>query len=212
MNDDYKKIDYSAFPAELKLYPVWVPVKTRLIDGHKSFHPIDVRHGGPANHKDPATWTTHSKALEYVNSRRAHFEFLALALTRELGCFSLNFWDVKGTKDIAARHAASASYDFNTYTEESHTGQGVTLIGFGQLGADTMLNKLCHLEAKGMNKFIIVTGKPINSNPIRNCQTELDEMKRSGILRYSYEALLKNRKVSPLSQDGGGYSYGPTGS
>lgn len=212
MNNDYNKIDYSCFPAELKLYPVWAPVKTRLIDGFKSFHPVDVRHGGSADAKNPATWTTHVKALHYANSRRVNFEFLALALPKELGCFSLSFREVKGVNDIASRHALSVTEKFNTYTEESNTGRGITVIGFGHLGADVMLNDLCRLEAKGKNKFIIVTGKPVIANSIRNCQTELDAMKKFGILQYSYKALLKIGKVTPPPKFSSGYTYGPTGS
>ncbi len=74
--------DFIAAYPEIQLYPTWVPVEI-YFNGKKKFcRPIDIRNGKNASPSNPDSWTTYSKATDYMGNNHG-IDLLGLALTSQ---------------------------------------------------------------------------------------------------------------------------------
>lgn len=166
---------YTQIPQEIKDTRRWVCYKTEVRNGEETKIPMNALSGGYASTADPATWTSFKLAL----SGCVKYGFVGLGFmlgedrisgTTYFGVDLDNHVDkVTGKKPYeTAEDFKKFAYIFidalNSYTEYSHSGEGVHIICKGTLPGKR--NKRKGVEMYDYRRFFTMTGKVINNVPI----------------------------------------------
>ena len=166
---------YIQIPQEIKNTRRWVCYRTEVRDGAETKIPMNAITGGHASTADPSTWTSFKLAL----SGCVKYGFVGLGFmlgedpntgTTYFGVDLDNHIDkVTGKKPYETPEAFKEfAYIFintlNSYTEYSHSGEGVHIICKGKLPGKR--NKHQGVEMYDYRRFFTMTGKVINNVPI----------------------------------------------
>ena len=170
---------YMQIPQEIKLVKRWVCYKTEIKDGYETKIPTNAISGGYASTSDPNTWTSFKLALR--GCIKYGFTGLGFVLgedkrTKEtyFGVDLDNHVDkVTGLKPYnTADEFEKFAYIFinqlNSYTEYSHSGEGIHIICKGHLPSGARKSK--GVEMYDYRRFFTMTGKVINNVPIADCE------------------------------------------
>ena len=173
---------YIQIPQEIKETRRWVCYKTEVRNGEETKIPMNALSGGYASTADPATWTSFKLAL----SGCVKYGFVGLGFmlgedirtgTTYFGVDLDNHVDkVTGKKPYeTAEDFTKFAYIFinalNSYTEYSHSGEGVHIICKGKLPGKR--NKRKGVEMYDYRRFFTMTGKVINNVPIAERSEEV---------------------------------------
>ena len=174
---------YIQIPQEIKDTKRWVCYKTEVRDnGEETKIPMNAISGGYASTSDPYTWTSFKLAL----SGCVKYKFTGLGFmlgedtktgTTYFGVDLDNHIDkVTGEKPYkTAKEFEEFAYIFinalNSYTEYSHSGEGVHIICKGNLPGKR--NKRKGVEMYDYRRFFTMTGKVINNVPIADRTEEV---------------------------------------
>lgn len=173
---------YIQIPQEIKAVKRWVCYKTEVRDGYETKIPTNAISGGYASTSDPNTWSSFKLALS--GCVKYGFSGLGFMLGEDkrtgetyFGVDLDNHADkVTGLKPYAtADDFQEFAYIFinklNSYTEYSHSGEGVHIICKGHLPNGARKSK--GVEMYDYRRFFTMTGKVINNVPIRDCEEEI---------------------------------------
>ena len=173
---------YIQIPQEIKDTRRWVCYKTENRNGEETKIPMNALSGGYASTSDPATWTSFKLAM--TGCVKYGFTGLGFMLgedpktgTTYFGVDLDNHADkTTGQKPYAtAKEFEEFAYIFinalNSYTEYSHSGEGVHIICKGKLPGKR--NKRKGVEMYDYRRFFTMTGKVINNVPIEERSEEV---------------------------------------
>lgn len=174
---------YIQIPQEIKDTKRWVCYKTEIRpNGDETKIPMNAISGGYASTSDPSTWTSFKLALS--GCVKYGFTGLGFMLGEDpktgvtyFGVDLDNHADsVTGKKPFeTAEEFGEFAYIFinalNSYTEYSHSGEGVHIICKGKLPGKR--NKRKGVEMYDYRRFFTMTGKVINNVPIADRTEEI---------------------------------------
>ena len=174
---------YIQIPQEIKATKRWVCYKTEIREGGEETKiPMNAISGGYASTSDPLTWTNFRLAL--LGCVKYNFSGLGFMLgedtqtgTTYFGVDLDNHVDkVTGEKPYkTADEFEDFAYIFinalNSYTEYSHSGEGVHIICKGTLPGKR--NRGRGVEMYDYRRFFTMTGKVINNVPIADRTEEI---------------------------------------
>lgn len=176
---------YIQIPQEIKDTRRWVCYKTENRGGEETKIPMNALSGGYASTSDPATWTSFKLAM--TGCVKYGFTGLGFMLgedpktgTTYFGVDLDNHVDkTTGRKPYAtAKEFEEFAYIFinalNSYTEYSHSGEGVHIICKGKLPGKR--NKRKGVEMYDYRRFFTMTGKVINNKPIEERSEEVNPL------------------------------------
>ena len=171
---------YSKIPQEMKQTRRWICYRVEVREEKQTKVPYNAINGSWAKSNDPDTWTTFRVAI--MGCIKYSFDGIGFMLGEDtntgLCYFGIdldNHADQNGNKPMTE----DQFYDFSTefvnalqsYTEYSHSGEGIHIICRGTLptGARRKANVAVEMYDKG--RFFTMTGNTINELPI-NDRTE----------------------------------------
>ena len=173
---------YIQIPQEIKDTRRWVCYKTEVRNGEETKIPMNALSGGYASTSDPATWTSFRLALS--GCVKYNLTGLGFMLGEDVrtgvtyfGVDLDNHVDkTTGQKPYpTAKEFEEFAYIFinalNSYTEYSHSGEGVHIICKGKLPGKR--NKRKGVEMYDYRRFFTMTGKVINNVPIADRTEEV---------------------------------------
>lgn len=213
MNYEELEQKYIQIPQEIKQTKRWVCYKTEIRDGYETKIPTNAISGGYASTSDPNTWTSFKLALKGC----AKYGFSGLGfmlgenkITGEtfFGVDLDNHVDkVTGKKPYeTSEEFKEFAYIFintlNSYTEYSHSGEGVHIICKGKLPAGARKSK--GVEMYDYRRFFTMTGNIINNVPIKDCEEEIKPLWE----KYLNEPSMLNN-INNVSYQGQGFERQP---
>lgn len=213
---------YAQIPQEIKDTRRWVCYKTEVRNGEETKIPMNALSGGYASTSDPNTWTSFKLAI----SGCVKYGFVGLGFmlgedprtgTTYFGVDLDNHVDKQtGQKPYATAKEFEEFADIfisalNSYTEYSHSGEGVHIICKGKLPGKR--NKRKGVEMYDYRRFFTMTGKVINDKPIEERSEEVKplwekylnvEPEQNETKTYESE---KKTVMKPVFNDKGGISF-----
>ncbi len=179
MNYEELEQKYIQIPQEIKQTKRWVCYKTEIRDGYETKIPTNAISGGYASTSDPNTWASFKLALK--GCVKYGFTGLGFMLGEDkrtgetyFGVDLDNHIDkVTGKKPYdTSEEFQEFAYIFinalNSYTEYSHSGEGVHIICKGKLPSGARKSK--GVEMYDYRRFFTMTGNIINNVPIKDCE------------------------------------------
>lgn len=214
---------YIQIPQEIKDTRRWVCYKTEIRNGEETKIPMNALSGGYASTSDPATWTSFKLAIS--GCVKYNLTGLGFMLGEDVrtgityfGVDLDNHVDkVTGQKPYpTAKEFEEFAYIFinalNSYTEYSHSGEGVHIICKGKLPGKR--NKRKGVEMYDYRRFFTMTGKVIHNVPIEERSEEVkplwekylnvDPEPVPGAVSYSLE---RPKSVTAKVSASGGVSF-----
>ena len=183
-NMTYEELEqkYIQIPQEIKDTRRWVCYKTEVRNGEETKIPMNALSGGYASTSDPATWTSFKLALS--GCVKYNLTGLGFMLGEDIRT-GITYFGVDldnhvdkttGKKPYeTAEDFKEFAYIFinalNSYTEYSHSGEGVHIICKGKLPGKR--NKRKGVEMYDYRRFFTMTGKVINNVPIAERSEEV---------------------------------------
>lgn len=173
---------YIQIPQEIKDTRRWVCYKTEVRNGEETKIPMNALSGGYASTSDPATWTSFKLAISgCVKYNLTGLGFMlgedVRTGTTYFGVDLDNHVDkTTGKKPYeTAKEFEEFAYIFinalKSYTEYSHSGEGVHIICKGKLPGKR--NKRKGVEMYDYRRFFTMTGKVIYNAPIEERSEEV---------------------------------------
>lgn len=170
---------YSQIPLEIKNLRRWICYNIEIDNetGEKKKTPRNAITGGYARSNDPLTWTSFDIAL--LGCIKYGFVGLGFMLgedvstgTRYFGIDLDNHEDkVTGEKPMTKEEFVEFAREFinglNSYTEYSHSGQGVHIICKGNLPEGARRRNGVAVEMYDKGRFFTMTGRVIRNLPIQ---------------------------------------------
>jgi hypothetical protein len=198
-------LDTKCIPSLLKGIPNWVLGASKEgKNGKREKIPINVKTGDYAKCNDPSTWSTYSEALaalvEQKWDHRHQIQGLSFALseTDNFVCIDVDKEIVDGEMGLVGQ---SIHDKFpNTYIETSPSGTGFHVWLKGKLPENSR-NRNGNVEVYQQDRFMTVTGIPIEDNPIFDCQESLNWLIQNHI-GIKNVATVRNSKRSTTNSAG----------
>lgn len=182
MNYEDLERKYAQIPQEIKNIKRWVCYKTEIRDGKETKVPMNALTGGYAKSNDPLTWTSYKLALS--GCVKYNFIGLGFMLGKDtktgvtyFGIDLDNHIDnVTGEKPYPNQEdfeefASEFINTLNSYTEYSHSGEGIHIICKGTLPEGARKRKA--VEMYDWGRFFTMTGNVINNVPIEDRTEEV---------------------------------------
>ena len=173
---------YIQIPQEIKDIRRWCCYKTEIKNGEETKIPMDALSGRYASTSDPNTWTSFKLALQ--GCAKYNFVGLGFMLGEDSQTGTTYFGvDLDNHVDkITGKKPYETAQEFeefanifinalNSYTEYSHSGEGVHIICKGTLPGKR--NKRKGVEMYDYRRFFTMTGKIINNVPIAERSEEV---------------------------------------
>ena len=110
------------FPLELTDLPNWIRWTYKKVKGKNTKIPIQVS-GAPASTTEPSTWTTFDKV--------GAFDKIGFVFTKKSGIVGIDLDHVM-TEGVITEWAESIVKEADSYTENSPSGAGLHILGFGE--------------------------------------------------------------------------------
>lgn len=215
---------YIQIPQEIKDTRRWVCYKTEKRDGDEETKiPMNAITGGYASTSDPNTWTSFKLALSgCIKYKLAGLGFMLGADPKTgvtyFGVDLDNHYDkLTGEKPYkTSEEFQEFAYIFinalNSYTEYSHSGEGVHIICKGTLPGKR--NKRKGVEMYDYRRFFTMTGKVINNVPIADRTEEIKPLWEKYLNEPSQQEQEKANAYAPrekqlqaVSTETGGISF-----
>lgn len=173
---------YIQIPQEIKDTRRWVCYKTEVRNGEETKIPMNALSGGYASTSDPATWTSFKLAIS--GCVKYNLTGLGFMLGEDIRT-GITYFGVDldnhvdkttGKKPYeTAKEFEEFAYIFinalKSYTEYSHSGEGVHIICKGKLPGKR--NKRKGVEMYDYRRFFTMTGKVIYNAPIEERSEEI---------------------------------------
>ena len=214
---------YIQIPQEIKDTRRWVCYKTEVRNGEETKIPMNALSGGYASTSDPTTWTSFKLAIS--GCVKYNFTGLGFMLGEDVrtgityfGVDLDNHVDkVTGQKPYpTAKEFEEFAYIFinalNSYTEYSHSGEGVHIICKGKLPGKR--NKRKGVEMYDYRRFFTMTGKVIHNVPIEDRTEEVKPLWEKylnvdpePVLRAAAYSLDRPKSVTAKMSATGGVSF-----
>lgn len=165
---------YLKIPQDIKQTRRWICYRVEVREDKKTKVPYNAINGSWAKSNDPTTWTSFRIAV--MGCIKYHFDGIGFMLGD--GYFGIdldNHEDANGNKPMTS----DEFYDFSTefvnalqsYTEFSHSGEGIHIICKGTLPKGARRKNGVAVEMYDKARFFTMTGNVINNLPI-NERTE----------------------------------------
>lgn len=173
---------YIRIPQEIKDTRRWVCYKTEVRDGEETKIPMNALSGGYASTSDPDTWTSFKLAINGC----VKYGFVGLGfMLGEDTITGVSYFGVDLDNHVDKRtgqkpYATAKEFEefasifikqLDSYTEYSHSGEGVHIICKGKLPGKR--NKRKGVEMYDYRRFFTMTGKVINAKPIEERSEEV---------------------------------------
>lgn len=167
----------TTYPAELRERPQWLFTDPSCGD-NKRPHTLGSRfrqirgddYSVPAHIDKPREWLTFGEAIDAASYFRGHIGFV---LTADDPYTCIDF-DVKPDTTMEwMEWAWNIAQQFDSYTEISAGGKGLHLWVRANIGAGRRKGSV---EVYSQERFIICTGKPVITSPIRDRQEWVEEL------------------------------------
>ena len=151
-------------PSELKAYNNFVLCRIEMRDGKPTKVPYSP-HGGKAKANDPTTWASYETCI-YALDNGGHFDGIGFEFCKELGIAGVDFDDCldPATGEIIDPHIAQWVSRLNSYTEISHSGNGLHILVKGNLPGSR--NRTRNIEVYDSGRYFVMTGQRREGTPV----------------------------------------------
>jgi hypothetical protein len=156
-------ISTATIPQELKERAQWVLWKHERRDGELTKIPYSVR-GMKAKANDPTTWAPYATCIRALDNG-GHFDGIGFEFSKELGITGIDFDDCldPATGEIIDPHIAQWVSRLNSYTEISHSGNGLHILVKGNLPGSR--NRTRNIEVYDSGRYFVMTGQRREGTP-----------------------------------------------
>lgn len=200
---------YLGIPQEIKQLRRWICYRIEDRDGRQTKVPYSAINGAHAKSNDPTTWSTFRIAVSGCVKFR--FDGLGFMLgenpetgVRYFGIDLDNHADENGNKPMTSEEFSEFCSEFieglDSYTEYSHSGEGVHIICKGSLPEGARRKNGVAVEMYDKGRFFTMSGRVIRNVPIND---------RTERIKPIWEKWLKPAEYAEVSNGGeGGFTFG----
>lgn len=198
---------YSKIPLEIKQIKRWICYKVEMRDDKQTKIPYNAISGSYAKSNDSSTWTNFRIAV--MGCVKYGFDGIGFMLgedqntgTTYFGIDLDNHEDANGDKPMNQSEFVSFAKEFiealKSYTEYSHSGEGIHIICKGKLPVGARRRNGVGVEMYDKGRFFTMTGNVINNAPIEERTEEVKPL---------WEKYL-NTKEEEIEEDFNGIVFG----
>lgn len=182
MTQEELETKYLKIPQEIKQTRRWICYKIETRDGKQTKVPYCAINGGYAKSNDPSTWTIFRVAVS--GCIKFHFDGIGFMLGEDkntgikyFGIDLDNHEDENGQKPMSQDDFFDFSSEFintlKSYTEYSHSGEGIHIICKGTLPDGARRKAGVGVEMYDKGRFFTMTGNVILDLPINDRTEEI---------------------------------------